>query len=121
MRPYQDELKSIAVNGQPSGSALVPGQGVQGTHPTTIRLIRAAAAFTPRKTLVVLSESPCCLPACPSLTRLLFKSQFYKDFTRPVAKVLLMAMFTYQLAYWGWVKLEQDEIRAEREGLSATY
>lgn len=32
-----------------------------------------------------------------------------------------MAMFTYQLAYWGWVKLEQDEIRAEREGLSATY
>ncbi|POS73106.1 hypothetical protein DHEL01_v208498 [Diaporthe helianthi] len=43
-------------------------------------------------------------------------SQFYKDFTRPVAKVLLMAMLTYQLAYWGWVKLEQDEIRAEREG-----
>lgn len=27
-----------------------------------------------------------------------------------------MAMFTYQLAYWGWVKLEQDEITAEREG-----
>ncbi|KAL1867506.1 hypothetical protein Daus18300_006350 [Diaporthe australafricana] len=43
-------------------------------------------------------------------------SQFYKDFTRPIAKVLLMAMFTYQLAYWGWVKLEQDEIKAEREG-----
>lgn len=31
-----------------------------------------------------------------------------------------MAMFTYQLAYWGWVKLEQDEIRAEREGVLAT-
>ncbi|KAK7706270.1 hypothetical protein SLS64_007609 [Diaporthe eres] len=44
---------------------------------------------------------------------------FYKDFTRPVAKVLLTAMFVYQLAYWGWVKLEQDEIRAEREGVSA--
>jgi hypothetical protein len=29
-----------------------------------------------------------------------------------------MAMFTYQLAYWGWVKLEQDEIRAGREGVS---
>ncbi|KAF3770700.1 hypothetical protein M406DRAFT_247643, partial [Cryphonectria parasitica EP155] len=42
---------------------------------------------------------------------------FYKTFTRPVAKVLLMAVFTYQLAYWGWVKLEQDEIRADREGL----
>lgn len=30
-----------------------------------------------------------------------------------------MAMFTYQLAYWGWAKLEQDEIRAEREGVFA--
>ncbi|KUI56737.1 hypothetical protein VP1G_04085 [Cytospora mali] len=43
-------------------------------------------------------------------------SEFYKSFTRPVAKVLLMAMFTYQLVYWGWVKLEQDEITAERQG-----
>ncbi|ROW09196.1 hypothetical protein VPNG_05666 [Cytospora leucostoma] len=43
-------------------------------------------------------------------------AEFYKTFTRPVAKVLLMAMFTYQLVYWGWVKLEQDEITAEREG-----
>ncbi|KUJ15575.1 uncharacterized protein LY89DRAFT_735676 [Mollisia scopiformis] len=46
---------------------------------------------------------------------------FYKTFTRPVAKVLLMATFTYQLAYWGWVKLEKDEIKreksAELEGL----
>jgi len=25
-----------------------------------------------------------------------------------------MAMFTYQLAYWGWVKLEKDEIKRER-------
>lgn len=42
-------------------------------------------------------------------------TNFYKTFTRPVAKVLLMAIFTYQLAYWGWVKLEQDEIRDQRE------
>lgn len=67
-----------------------------------------------------MSHPAACLPACHSLTRLLIKAQFYKDFTRPVAKVLLMAMFTYQLAYWGWVKLEQDEIRAEREGVFAT-
>ncbi|KAE9366207.1 hypothetical protein N431DRAFT_472760 [Stipitochalara longipes BDJ] len=39
---------------------------------------------------------------------------FYKTFTRPVAKVLLMATFTYQLAYWGWVKLEKDEIKRSR-------
>ncbi|PMD34593.1 hypothetical protein L207DRAFT_516750 [Hyaloscypha variabilis F] len=39
---------------------------------------------------------------------------FYKTFTRPVAKVLLMATFTYQLAYWGWVKLEKDEIKRSK-------
>ncbi|KAF4455250.1 hypothetical protein F53441_2400 [Fusarium austroafricanum] len=42
-------------------------------------------------------------------------SQFYRTFTRPIAKTLLIAVFTYQLVYWGWVKLETDEIRAERE------
>lgn len=44
------------------------------------------------------------------------QTEFYKGFTRPIAKVLLVAVFTYQLAYWGWVKLEHDEIMAEREG-----
>jgi hypothetical protein len=33
-----------------------------------------------------------------------------------VAKVLLMATFTYQLAYWGWVKLEKEEIKRDRNG-----
>ncbi|KAG6014816.1 hypothetical protein E4U54_004819 [Claviceps lovelessii] len=36
-------------------------------------------------------------------------SQFYKTFTRPVAKVLVLAVFTYQFVYWGWAKLEADE------------
>jgi hypothetical protein len=27
-----------------------------------------------------------------------------------------MAIFTYQLAYFFWVKLEQDETRAEMQG-----
>ncbi|KAI0430820.1 hypothetical protein F5Y09DRAFT_218587 [Xylaria sp. FL1042] len=40
---------------------------------------------------------------------------FYKTFGRPIAKVFLMAIFTYQLAYYFWVRLEQDEIRAEME------
>ncbi|KAI9046566.1 hypothetical protein LZ554_009310 [Drepanopeziza brunnea f. sp. 'monogermtubi'] len=39
---------------------------------------------------------------------------FYKVFGRPIAKVLLMATFTYQLAYWGWVYLEKDEIKKEK-------
>ncbi|KAG9243620.1 hypothetical protein BJ878DRAFT_110868 [Calycina marina] len=39
---------------------------------------------------------------------------FYKTFTRPIAKVLLIATFTYQLAYWGWVYLEKEEIKKEK-------
>jgi hypothetical protein len=30
--------------------------------------------------------------------------------------MLLLATFTYQVAYWGWVKLEKDEIKALRNG-----
>jgi hypothetical protein len=62
----------------------------------------------------------------PSLTLLFLSPQrnFYKTFTRPVAKVLLMATFTYQLVYWGWVKLEKDEMmenkRKEIRGLEET-
>ncbi|CAI0642131.1 unnamed protein product [Colletotrichum noveboracense] len=40
---------------------------------------------------------------------------FYKTFTRPVLKVLLMATLIYQVAYWGWTTLEQDEIREEKK------
>ncbi|KAF4464968.1 hypothetical protein FALBO_8183 [Fusarium albosuccineum] len=50
----------------------------------------------------------------PSVT-----SQFYRNFTRPIAKTLLLAVFTYQLAYWTWVKLETDEVRAERDATIA--
>lgn len=40
---------------------------------------------------------------------------FYKTFTRPVAKCLLTALFVYQVIYWGWSKLEVDEIKEERQ------
>ncbi|KAM3076009.1 hypothetical protein ACMFMF_005353 [Clarireedia jacksonii] len=49
---------------------------------------------------------------------------FYKTFTRPVAKVLLMATFTYQFVYWGWTRLEKNEMmdmkRKEIRGLEET-
>ncbi|KAK1829621.1 hypothetical protein QBC39DRAFT_356010 [Podospora conica] len=50
-------------------------------------------------------------PPPPSAT-----GDFYKTFTRPVAKCLLLALFTYQLTYWAWLKLEMDEIKMERTG-----
>ncbi|KAG5941879.1 hypothetical protein E4U53_007322 [Claviceps sorghi] len=58
-----------------------------------------AAAFRTRR---VPSVSYATTPRGPT-------SQFYKTFTRPVAKVLVLAVFTYQFAYWGWAKLEADE------------
>ncbi|KAF2454977.1 hypothetical protein BDY21DRAFT_365973 [Lineolata rhizophorae] len=39
---------------------------------------------------------------------------FYKSFGRPVAKVFLGSMFTYQLLYWSWLKLEAVEIKKEK-------
>ncbi|RDA86535.1 hypothetical protein CP532_1908 [Ophiocordyceps camponoti-leonardi (nom. inval.)] len=41
-------------------------------------------------------------------------STFYKTFSRPIAKTLILAVFTYQLAYWAWAKLEADDVRAEQ-------
>ncbi|KAL2152026.1 hypothetical protein VTH82DRAFT_5210 [Thermothelomyces myriococcoides] len=40
---------------------------------------------------------------------------FYKTFTRPVAKCALLAVFVYQLVYFGWTKLEVEEIKEERQ------
>jgi len=48
---------------------------------------------------------------------------FYQTFGRPIAKVFLGAIFTYQVTYWLWTKLEMDEIKhdktAEIYGLEA--
>ncbi|KAK8041175.1 hypothetical protein PG994_014182 [Apiospora phragmitis] len=41
---------------------------------------------------------------------------FNKTFSRPIFKVALMAIFTYQLAYYGWLRLEQNETREELNG-----
>ncbi|TQV99082.1 hypothetical protein V2A60_004575 [Cordyceps javanica] len=38
-------------------------------------------------------------------------ASFYKTFSRPIAKVMILAVFTYQVAYWSWIKLEADEAR----------
>ncbi|KAL1887052.1 hypothetical protein Cpir12675_006720 [Ceratocystis pirilliformis] len=41
-------------------------------------------------------------------------TDFYKTFGRPIAKVLLIAMFTYQLLYLGWTKLEHNDVKKIR-------
>ncbi|KAL2814778.1 hypothetical protein BJX63DRAFT_431168 [Aspergillus granulosus] len=38
----------------------------------------------------------------------------YKLFASPFAKVFLGAVFTYQVIYWTWVKLEMEETKEGR-------
>jgi hypothetical protein len=38
----------------------------------------------------------------------------YKTFASPFAKVFLGAIFTYQVIYWTWLKLEMDEFKFEK-------
>ncbi|KAL4802895.1 hypothetical protein BDV18DRAFT_145768 [Aspergillus unguis] len=38
----------------------------------------------------------------------------YKLFASPFAKVFLGAVFTYQVIYWTWVKLEMEEVKVEK-------
>ncbi|KAI5245296.1 hypothetical protein E4T43_03394 [Aureobasidium subglaciale] len=46
---------------------------------------------------------------------------FYKSFGRPIAKVFFMALFTYQVLHYSWMKLEameeKEDKTAELEGL----
>ncbi|KAL5337805.1 hypothetical protein BJX70DRAFT_399282 [Aspergillus crustosus] len=35
----------------------------------------------------------------------------YKTFASPFAKVFLGAVFTYQVIYWSWLKLEMEEVK----------
>ncbi|BCR90805.1 uncharacterized protein ACHE_60691A [Aspergillus chevalieri] len=43
----------------------------------------------------------------------------YKTFVSPFAKVFLGAIFTYQVIYWTWLKLETDEIKVEKTKVAA--
>ncbi|KAG6125584.1 hypothetical protein E4U09_005851 [Claviceps aff. purpurea] len=43
-------------------------------------------------------------------------ANFYKTFTRPVAKVLAVAVFTYQCLYVGWMKLDAVEHQEKTDG-----
>ena len=42
---------------------------------------------------------------------------FYKSFGRPIAKVFLGAVFTYQFTYLAWMRLEKDEIKQQKRGM----
>lgn len=41
----------------------------------------------------------------------------YRTFAGPFAKVFLGAVFTYQVIYQTWMKLEMDESKLEKNGM----
>ncbi|KAN0086794.1 hypothetical protein V8E54_000482 [Elaphomyces granulatus] len=38
----------------------------------------------------------------------------FRPLTRPFIKVFLGALFTYQVVYWAWLKLETDELKLQK-------
>ena len=41
--------------------------------------------------------------------------EFYKTFGRPIAKNFLIAVITYQVLYWSWLKLESIEFKKDTD------
>ncbi|KAI1636430.1 hypothetical protein F4809DRAFT_609517 [Biscogniauxia mediterranea] len=39
--------------------------------------------------------------------------KFYATFGRPIFKTILIAILTYQFAYYAWIRLEHHEIKAD--------
>lgn len=103
--------------------------------PPTITTSATAAAVAAMNRTLPLRARPASLllrprpaPALvgPDRSRRLYSSEtptppsahaaFYKTFGRPIAKVVLTAIFTYQLVYYAWVRLEHNEVKADLNG-----
>ena len=44
--------------------------------------------------------------------------EFYSTFSRPVAITAMVALLTYQIAYWAWMKLESIGQKESKQGVS---
>lgn len=72
------------------------------------RLLRTASPVPRPHPRRLYSSSP---PTPPSA-----HAAFYKTFGRPIAKVALGAIFTYQVVYYAWVRLEHNEVKVDLNG-----
>ncbi|KAI1486211.1 hypothetical protein F5X96DRAFT_673878 [Biscogniauxia mediterranea] len=62
------------------------------------------------------------LPSPISNNKILFKKgKFYATFGRPIFKTILIAILTYQFAYYAWIRLEQNEIKADMNAHTYTH
>ncbi|CAD0093553.1 unnamed protein product, partial [Aureobasidium mustum] len=81
----------------------------------TSRLQASRSSRAAFSTLRPLRQQPTYQPPTPS------EPENPHSFGRPIAKVFLMALFTYQVIHYGWLKLEameeKEEKTAELQGL----
>ncbi|KAI5197969.1 hypothetical protein AUEXF2481DRAFT_44494 [Aureobasidium subglaciale EXF-2481] len=69
------------------------------------------AAFSTARTL---RQQPIYQPPTPPQEPDNPHRAFYKSFGRPIAKVFFMALFTYQVLHYSWMKLEAMEEKEEK-------
>lgn len=81
-----------------------------------VRRITTSRSYATKQSGSAVGNQPLLMPLNDLLLIGSPQAQFYKTFTRPIGKVLVLAVFTYQVAYWTWTKLEADEARAEADG-----
>ncbi|KEQ70815.1 hypothetical protein M436DRAFT_52589 [Aureobasidium namibiae CBS 147.97] len=89
-------------------------------------ILRASRIQTSRSSIAAFStcrplrQQPIYQPPTPSEPDNPHRA-FYKSFGRPIAKVFFMALFTYQVLHYTWMRLEameeKEEMTAELQGL----
>ena len=86
--------------------------------PTRLAIRALLPRFTLHKQLSRRSESTYQPPTPPesSRSRRDRHRDFYKTFGRPLAKNFLIAVATYQVLYFTWLKLESYETKQDGEG-----
>ncbi|KAL1902710.1 hypothetical protein Sste5346_001153 [Sporothrix stenoceras] len=87
---------------------MLPGRLLTNAAPALRLAVRQSPAFRSQSTII--SRRWNSSSSEPSAY-----SSFFKTFGRPIFKVCLMAVFTYQLVFFGWTKLEQDDIKSDRQ------
>ncbi|KAH0363545.1 hypothetical protein KCU65_g7377, partial [Aureobasidium melanogenum] len=79
----------------------------------TSRLQASRSSRAAFSTFRPLRQQPTYQPPTPSEPENPHRA-FYKSFGRPIAKVFLMALFTYQVLHYGWLRLEAMEEKEEK-------
>lgn len=76
-------------------------------HLLRLRATRQALPRISRRNLSIEPQPPSPTPQSPKQPSRV--GAFYRSFSAPILKCFLGALFTYQLAYFGWMKLETIE------------